>query len=555
MSSFKGSNNKTNKVNKGTKRGFEVVSSDSAAVKPPPTSNKKQKVGVNSLRNAHANSLVSKQDKKISELWFRKAGYGPILFEAYYKGQSEGIVVREVADESIPDAPSSSTPLLPAGLSKGAKKKLKKKIAKTMEAVAATATTGEFGSFMAALSRPLPLAFRVRLTVASSDFAAVQHTLSTLSLCAPAYFDPAFSQRIYQCDPSVHKSSIGKSGPLHDHPLSSYIASATNSGVLARQEVVSMLPVIALNPSSSDVCLDLCASPGSKTMQCLERLLTGSIVANDIHPQRLAALKDAVLRASLPTETASRLLTSNYDGSKFPLPSSSSLLFDKVMADVPCSGDGTIRKDKTIMPRWNPSISNALHPLQVKIGYRGLELLKVGGIMCYSTCTFNPMENEAVVQELLLKCKEETGHSDAVELIQWSSEVLPGLVRRPGCFDWKVADYVEPKDADDEDGDTDVKLRWWDSFEEAQAGGMTGAVDTLWPNSEKNKDLNLHYCNRLVPQDRQDTGGFFVALLRKNRPLRSQLAMSKDSSKEGEPEEVYKMLHHRRKTGLKVKAK
>ena len=110
------------------------------------------------------------------------------------------------------------------------------------------------------------------------------------------------------------------------------------------------------------------------------------------------------------------------------------ITFDRVLADVPCSGDGTLRKNMNIWPKWNPNnalgyVFNlppsmlscfkhgfltfrllygcgrgrgcSLHPLQFRIAERGLHLLAVGGLMVYSTCSFNPVENEAVVAQLL----------------------------------------------------------------------------------------------------------------------------------------------------------
>ena len=61
--------------------------------------------------------------------------------------------------------------------------------------------------------------------------------------------------------------------------------------------------------------------------------------------------------------------------------------FDCIIADVPCSGDGTIRKDGRILPSWTPSIGNSLHSTQLKILKRALILVKTGGVVCYSTCS------------------------------------------------------------------------------------------------------------------------------------------------------------------------
>jgi 16S rRNA C967 or C1407 C5-methylase (RsmB/RsmF family) len=65
------------------------------------------------------------------------------------------------------------------------------------------------------------------------------------------------------------------------------------------------------------------------------------------------------------------------------------------------SGDGTMRKNPDVWRRWHPQTAIALHKLQVKIAKRGVELLRPGGVMVYSTCSFNPIEDEAIVAQLL----------------------------------------------------------------------------------------------------------------------------------------------------------
>lgn len=77
------------------------------------------------------------------------------------------------------------------------------------------------------------------------------------------------------------------------------------------------------------------------------------------------------------------------------------LRFDRILADVPCSGDGTMRKSPDIWRRWSVSSGNCLHPLQLRIALHGARLMRVGARMVYSTCTFNPIEDEAVVAALL----------------------------------------------------------------------------------------------------------------------------------------------------------
>jgi len=308
-------------------------------------------------------------------LWFRKANYGEVLFTRYYKGQTRGIIVG-CGDESLPP---------------GASKKEKKRRRRREE--------GEFNDFIACLKTPLPITFRIRSSLPPSKKSSLVSTLSSKINLRPVSYDP--SSHFFQCSDDINKASISKRGDKHDSPEAFFLRSGLSDGTLARQEVVSMFPVLALQVQEGDSCLDLCASPGSKTMQLLETVSSGGlVVANDIHPGRVSALHDAIVgRSGLPSRILSRLVIGCHDGSTFPKPAGRG--FDRVLTDVPCSGDGTIRKDGSIMPRWNPSISNGLHPIQVEIAWRGLELLKVGGTMAYSTCTFNPIEDEAVVQELV----------------------------------------------------------------------------------------------------------------------------------------------------------
>jgi 16S rRNA C967 or C1407 C5-methylase (RsmB/RsmF family) len=88
-----------------------------------------------------------------------------------------------------------------------------------------------------------------------------------------------------------------------------------------------------------------------------------------------------------------------------------SILFDRILCDVPCSGDGTIRKALDIWRRWTPGNGNGLHPLQLRIALHACQMLKVGGRLVYSTCTFNPVEDEAVVAEVPLLYHASAMHS------------------------------------------------------------------------------------------------------------------------------------------------
>lgn len=258
------------------------------------------------------------------------------------------------------------------------------------------------------------------------------------------------------------------------------------------------------------------------------------VVANDVSESRLGTLKQALERSGMPSTLLKRIHFTCQDGARLEpqkLKSTAtkeirSLEFDAVLCDVPCSGDGTCRKDKHILPMWKPNTGNELHSLQLRILMRALKLVKVGGIVCYSTCTLNPIEDEAVVAAALAAIhktkKKETAdkkqHQPIVELIEWPA--LPGdLVRRPGISQWNVAEFhgdqSKNMDSDEEDDDAEEapKLRWYNS---EKADPSCNLARTMWPPaSSASKDFHLEHCMRLWPQDR-DTGGFFLALIRKN---------------------------------------
>jgi 16S rRNA C967 or C1407 C5-methylase (RsmB/RsmF family) len=252
------------------------------------------------------------------------------------------------------------------------------------------------------------------------------------------------------------------------------------------------------------------------------------MVANDIHPLRIESLKDAILRSGLSTTLTDRIIYTNHDASKFPTPKSGKL-FDCILADVPCSGDGTIRKDPRILSGWMPSIGNSLHSVQKKILKRALRLVNIGGVVAYSTCSLNPIENEAVVASVLSDANDNGNQKNddrrdsgvnKVELLEWPDHILSELKRSKGYSSWRVANYIEENEPEEEDGQTVVddvpQLQWYDSFEDANRDRVPHVVESMWPplDTKNINRMNLNRCIRLRPQD-NDTGGFFVALLRR----------------------------------------
>ncbi|XP_004502409.1 uncharacterized protein [Cicer arietinum] len=316
-------------------------------------------------------------------------------------------------------------------------------------------------------------------------------------------------------------------------------------GNITRQEAVSMVPPLFLDVHSNHIVLDMCAAPGSKTFQLLEilhqsttagSLPDGMVVANDLDVQRCNLLIHQIKR----TCTANLIVT-NHEAQHFPGcclnrhydkmgpdQQASELLFDRVLCDVPCSGDGTLRKAPDLWRRWNTGTGNGLHNLQILVAMQGLSLLKVGGRMVYSTCSMNPIENEAVVAEVLRRC------GGSVELVDVSSE-LPQLIRRPGLKRWKVCDkgksLVSCKEVPKDRRSVVLPSMFLNggSYRDIDCnricdvnGDSEDGVQAVYPLmhefTEEVSDFPLERCMRLLPHD-QNSGAFFIAVLQKVSPL------------------------------------
>jgi len=520
---------------------------------------------------------LSKADLKAKELWHRKSGAGYHLFVEYYGGQPKGVVfddieLKELEDQALTKSSNGAVKQQGKGMSRAAKRRKKKNVSSSGNesiqdgVLDSSAVTGHICSLeniispklqaaltdkpeckhiskmLSTMSVALPLTLRIRhpsfpsTNLKSTAMQAIDEMNEKYSnLVRPVAYD-ASKNTIYQAAPGsgVSKFSLGKMSP----ELKALIVKATASGIMARQELGSMLPVIALAGINQlkygSKVLDMCASPGSKTLQALEIVASsplqpperkqGRIVANDVHPLRIDSLKDAIERSGVASTLTERIKYTNHDASKFPTPKSGSR-FDCIIADVPCSGDGTIRKDPHILPGWIPSISNSLHELQFNILKRALKLLKLNGVVAYSTCSMNPIEDEAVVAAALSWGNR--FETNSVELIDWPEDALPGFKRRSGINTWRVANYrfddITSKDGAEDDDGVDIegapRLQWYNSHVEACRDNMPHSCPSLWsPQKEHTIDMKLEKCTRLLPQD-NDTGGFFVALIRKNREV------------------------------------
>jgi 16S rRNA C967 or C1407 C5-methylase (RsmB/RsmF family) len=102
------------------------------------------------------------------------------------------------------------------------------------------------------------------------------------------------------------------------------------------------------------------------------------------------------------------VIITNHDAQIYPNlkdSNNNNIKFDRILCDVMCSGDGTLRKSPDLWGKWKPNFAYALHSIQVKITLRAIKLLKKNGRIVYSTCSMNPIEDEASISEILRQSK------------------------------------------------------------------------------------------------------------------------------------------------------
>lgn len=167
------------------------------------------------------------------------------------------------------------------------------------------------------------------------------------------------------------------------------------AGLYYLQEPSAMSPAAFLPVNPGERVLDLCAAPGGKTTELGVKLQgEGVLITNDIsHSRAKALLKNVELfgisNALVVSESPAKLAT-HFGG-----------YFDKILIDAPCSGEGMFRKDPPIMKNWEKTGVDFYANLQREILPEAIKMLRPGGMLLYSTCTFSPEENEQSIEYLL----------------------------------------------------------------------------------------------------------------------------------------------------------
>ena len=183
---------------------------------------------------------------------------------------------------------------------------------------------------------------------------------------------------------------------------------AFRNGDLVIQDEASQLVALLVGCSqmSGSRILDCCAAPGGKTLAMADQNPAAQITAVELHPHRARLLQELVSPARQKIQTVIA------DATNMPVTEQ----FDRVLADVPCSGTGTLSRNPEIKWRLDPHDLVELHKRQLAILRSALAHVKSGGRVVYSTCSLEKEENEDVVEEIL-------GENNSVEPIDCRSEL------------------------------------------------------------------------------------------------------------------------------------
>jgi NOL1/NOP2/sun family putative RNA methylase len=261
----------------------------------------------------------------------------------------------------------------------------------------------DFEAFRAACERPLPSAIRVNTIKAT-----VEQVRRALDEADIDYEPVEWHDRVF----ALPEASPGANWPYFH-------------GWIHGQEEVSAVPAAVLDPQPGERVWDACAAPGSKATQ-LAALLDdeGSVVATDNNLGRISALRTNTERLG-----ATSIAVTHEDARNHSLKPFGGAEYDRALVDVPCSCEGTIRKNPDAFEEWSMSHVRGISGVQTDILERAVQATRAGGTVVYSTCTFAPEENEAVLDHVL--------ESEECELVDFDL----GPAHREGVTEWQGDEY------------------------------------------------------------------------------------------------------------------
>ena len=264
---------------------------------------------------------------------------------------------------------------------------------------------GDEAAFRAACERPLPSVVRVNTIKGEADQVAAAFDAEGTRYERAGWNDGVFR---------LAGDSPGTTWP-YAH------------GWVHGQEEVSALPALALDPDPGERVWDACAAPGSKTTQ-LAALMSdrGTLVGNDTSLGRISALRHNAERLGV-----TNLLVDHQDARNYSFRGLGFDAFDRTLVDAPCSCEGTVRKNPDALDTWTLDHVHQVAGIQKGILRRAIQATRPGGVVVYSTCTFAPEENEAVLDHVL--------REEDCRVVDYD----PPLDARPGVTEWEGDEYDE----------------------------------------------------------------------------------------------------------------
>ena len=261
-----------------------------------------------------------------------------------------------------------------------------------------------------------------------------------------------------------------------------------DAGLYYIQEPSAMAPVELLGVEPGERVLDLCAAPGGKSTQIAAKLKRkGFLLCNEIHPARAKILSENVERmgicnACVTNETPAHL------AEIFPE------YFDKILVDAPCSGEGMFRKNEAACEEWSPENVALCAERQDEILDCAARMLRPGGRLVYSTCTFAPAENEGSIRRFLQRHGE-------FEIVAIDKAAL-GLEGGDGRPEWAWLEGGESAGSVPESGDGQ------------ESGRIQGMEADQGINTDTEKGTGINETLRLWPH-RIKGEGHYAAVLQK----------------------------------------
>lgn len=266
----------------------------------------------------------------------------------------------------------------------------------------------DFEAFLDACRRPLPHTVRVQTCRATVDRVKAALTETSVGWSTIDWDDTLLELEV---------DTPGRTVPAY-------------LGWVHGQEAASCLPAPVLDPSPGDRIWDACAAPGSKTGHLADLLGDdGLVVATDDNLGRLSSLRFNLERLGVTCAAVDHADARRYDPSALGIDA-----FDSALVDAPCTGEGTVRKNPSALDEWSIDAVEAVGAVQRNILRRAVELTRPDGCIVYSTCTFAPEENEAVVDAVI-------GDTDCgLEPFELPIQASPGVTSWDGqVFDDSLA--------------------------------------------------------------------------------------------------------------------